>query len=94
MAVVLLLAVLVLVAWLVTRSVRARAFRRAAVSTTAEITDIRWKTVGPLPERDRLAFPTLPEIGDRVPVLYLPENPGRARVENHASPSSGSTSGT
>ncbi len=59
MAIVLVLAVLALVAWLVTRSVRARAFRRAAVSTTAEITDIRWKSVGPLPERDRLAFPML-----------------------------------
>ena len=104
-----------LAAWLVVRASRNRAFRRAAVSTVAEITDIRWKTVGPLPDRDRLAFPMLrftlpdgsvyetrsevatpelPEIGDRVEILYLPESPGRARVESQASPSSGSTSGT
>jgi hypothetical protein len=100
MAFVLILALLALVAWLVVRAARNRAFHRAAVSTTAVVTDIRWKTVGPLPDRDRLAFPmlrftlpdgsvyetrsevatpALPEIGDQVEILYLPDSPGRAR---------------
>jgi len=85
------------------RSVANRAFRRAAVRTEAEITEIRWKDVGPLPDRDRLAFPMLRftladgsvyetrseqptrrlpgDVGDRVGILYLPDEPGRARVE-------------
>ena len=102
--------------WMWIRRSRAdRAFRGAAAHAEAEITDIRWKTVGPLPDRDRLAYPllrfTLPdgsvyesrseaptsgprEVGDRVEVLYLPDDPSRVRVESHASPSTGSTSGT
>jgi hypothetical protein len=110
-ALVVLLVVLV-VASLVIRKVRAdRAFDAAAVRAEAEITDIRWKTVGPLPERDRLAFPllrfTLPdgslmetrsevaatgprEVGERVEILYLPENPSRARLDSQASPDTGS----
>jgi hypothetical protein len=107
-------ALLLLVAWLIARAARDRAFARAAASATAEVTDVRWKTVGPLPERDRLAYPLLryalpdgsvfearsevaapaAEVGDHVPVLYLPENPSRVRVDSQASPSSGSTSGT
>ena len=97
-----LLLVILVVAWLTIRKFRAgRAFEAAAVRTEGEITDIRWKTVGPLPDRDRLGFPlvrfTLPdgsvietrsevaadgpqELGDRVPILYLPDQPGRARV--------------
>jgi Protein of unknown function (DUF3592) len=98
-------ALLLLVAWLITRAARHRAFRGAAAAAEAEITDIRWKTVGPLPERDRLAYPLLrfalpdgsvyvarselaaagAEIGDHVPVLYLPENPSRVRVDSQAS---------
>jgi Protein of unknown function (DUF3592) len=94
------IALLLLAAWLITRAARDRAFRSAAAPAEAEITDIRWKTVGPLPERDRLAYPLLrfalpdgsvyearsevaapaAEVGDRVPVLYLPENPSRVRV--------------
>jgi hypothetical protein len=34
------------------------------------------------------------EIGDRVEILYLPDDPSRVRVDSHASPSTGSTSGT
>jgi hypothetical protein len=54
-AVVLLVLVLV---WLAVRRVRrARAFDLAAVRTDGEITDIRWKTVGPRADRDRLGVP-------------------------------------
>ena len=90
-----------LVAWLVVRAWRDRAFRRAAVPAEAEVTDVRWKTVGPLPERDRLAYPLLRfalpdgslieartraaaaplEVGDRVAILYLPDDPSRVRVD-------------
>jgi hypothetical protein len=96
-------AILIAVGFAIQRRLANRAFARAAVQTEAEITEIRWKDVGPLPERDRLAFPMLRfmlpdgslyetrserptrqlagEIGDRVPILYLPEEPGRARVQ-------------
>jgi hypothetical protein len=97
------LAVALLLVWLATRRARARsaAFRAGAAHTQAEITDIRWKTVGPLPDRDRLAYPMLRfalpdgslietrsevatapacEVGDRVEILYLPDEPRRARV--------------
>jgi hypothetical protein len=102
MAALALLLVILVIAWLTIRKVRAgRAFHAAGVRTEAEITDIRWKTVGPLPDRDRLTFPlvrfTLPdgsvietrsevaadgpqEVGDRVPIMYLPDQPGRARI--------------
>ena len=112
----LLLVALLVLATLAVRRARAdRAFRRAAAPAEAEITDIRWKTVGPLPERDRLAYPLLRfalpdgsvyetrsevggasrlEVGDRVGVLYLPDDPSRVRVDSQASPSTGSTSGT
>jgi hypothetical protein len=98
------IAALLVVAWLVTRAIRAnRAFHAAAVRAEDEITDIRWKVVGPLPDRDRLAVPllrfTLPdgslietrsdvaaagphEVGERVEILYLPERPGRARLND------------
>ena len=111
----LLIVALLVFATLAVRRARAdRAFHRAAAPAEAEITDVRWKTVGPLPERDRLAFPLLRfalpdgsvyearteaggppvEVGDRVGVLYLPEDPSRVRVDSQASPSTGSTSGT
>jgi hypothetical protein len=103
----LLIAVFAVVAVVAVRRARAdRAFRGAAVPGEAEVTDVRWKTVGPLPERDRLAYPLLrfalpdgsvyearsevaapaAEVGDHVPVLYLPENPSRVRVDSQASP--------
>jgi len=110
------LAVTLVLVWLATRRARARhaAFRARAVHAQAEITDIRWKTVGPLPERDRLAYPLLrfalpdgsiyetrsevaapaAEVGDRVGVLYLPDDPSSVRVDSQASPSTGTTSGT
>ena len=110
------LAVALVLVWVATRRARARhaAFREGAVHTQAVITDIRWKTVGPLPERDRLAYPLLRfalpdgsvyeartevggppvEVGDRVGVLYLPDDPSRVRVDSQASPSTRSTSGT
>jgi hypothetical protein len=43
------------VGFAILRRVANRAFARAAVQIEAEITEIRWKDVGPLPERDRLA---------------------------------------
>jgi hypothetical protein len=53
------LAVTLVLVWLATRRARARdaAFQARAVHTQAEITDIRWKTVGPLPEHDRRPEP-------------------------------------
>jgi hypothetical protein len=108
------IALFLLLAWLAIRG-RRDAFQVGAVHTQAEITDIRWKTVGPLPDRDRVAYPllrfSLPdgsvfetrseapaagpyEVGDRVGVLYLPDDPRRVRVDSQASPSTGSTSGT
>ena len=104
-AVVLLVAVaLVVLAVVAARRTRTdRAFRRVAVAAEGEVTDIRWKTVGPLPERDRLAYPllrfalpdgsliecrsevatTAVEVGDRVGILYLPDEPSRVRVDGH-----------
>jgi hypothetical protein len=38
---------------------RDRAFERAAARTGAEITDLRFKRVGPLDERDTIAYPLL-----------------------------------
>jgi hypothetical protein len=111
----LLIVALVVIATVAARRARAnRSFLRAAVPAEAEITDVRWKTVGPLPERDRLAYPLLRfalpdgsfyearsevggppvEVGERVGVLYLPDDPSRVRVDSQASPSTGSTSGT
>ena len=59
-AAVVLVAVILVVVWLVVRDRNAtRAFLQAAAPAQAEITDIRWKTVGPLPDRDRLAYPLL-----------------------------------
>ena len=56
----LLIVVLVVFAFVAVRRSRAdRAFRGAAVPGEAEVTDIRWKMVGPLPDRDRLAYPLL-----------------------------------
>ena len=103
LAALIILAILIAVGFAIQRRVANRAFARAAVQTEAEITEIRWKAVGPLPERDRLAFPMLrftladgsvyetrserptrqleAEIGDRVGILYLPDEPGRARVD-------------
>jgi hypothetical protein len=100
---VIILAILIAIGWAIYRSLANRAFRRAAVRTEAEITEIRWKDVGPLPERDRLAVPmvrfTLPDgsvyetrserhtrrlpgdVGDRVPILYLRDEPGRVRID-------------
>jgi Protein of unknown function (DUF3592) len=109
-----IVAIVALVWVTVARRRAARAFHSAAVPAEAEVTDIRWKTVGPLPDRDRLAFPLLrfalpdgsvyearsevaapaAEVGDRVGVLYLPDDPSRVRVDSQASPSTGSTSGT
>jgi hypothetical protein len=99
LGILVVLAIVIAVGFAVQRRVADRAFARAALQTEAEITEIRWKDVGPLPERDRLAFPmlrfTLPDgsvyearserhwpgdVGDRVEVLYLPEEPGRVRV--------------
>jgi hypothetical protein len=98
----LILAIVVLV-WLTVARRRAdRRFLGAAVPAEAEVTDVRWKTVGPLPERDRLAYPLLRfalpdgsliearsqateqpfEVGDRVSVLYLPDDPSRVRVDS------------
>ena len=108
MAAVALLLIVAIVVFAVVAARRARAdraFRAAAAPGEAEVTDIRWKTVGPLPDRDRLAYPLLrfalpdgsvyearsevaapvAEVGDHVPVLYLPENPSRVRVDSHAS---------
>lgn len=103
LGVLIILALLVAIGVAIYRSVANRAFARAAVATEAEITEIRWKDVGPLPDRDRLAFPmlrfTLPDgslyetrserptrglqgdVGDRVGILYLPDEPARARVQ-------------
>src|SRR5262245_8918298 len=113
-ALVLIVALAIFAVVAVRRRRSDRAFLGAAVPAEAEVTDVRWKTVGPLPERDRLAYPLLrfalpdgsliearsqvsapaAEVGDRVSVLYLPDDPSRVRVDSHASPSSGSTSGT
>ena len=104
MAAVALLLIVAIVVFAVVAARRARAdraFRGAAVPGEAEVTDIRWKTVGPLPDRDRLAYPllrfalpdgslietrsevatTAAEVGDRVAVLYLPDDPSRVRVD-------------
>jgi hypothetical protein len=99
--VLLLILALVVLAVLAVRKRNAdRAFHSAAATAEAEVTDVRWKTVGPLPERDRLAYPLLrfalpdgsvietrsevatteAEVGDRVAVLYLPDEPGRVRI--------------
>jgi hypothetical protein len=99
----LLIVAIIAVVWVTVARRRAdRAFHRAAVPAEAEVTDIRWKTVGPLPERDRLAYPMLrfalpdgsfyetrsevaapaAEVGDRVGILYLPDEPSRVRVDS------------
>jgi hypothetical protein len=93
-----------LFAWYGFRNVRATgAFRRAALRTEAEITDVRWEWVGAMGDRDQVAFPvlkfTLPDgrivetkaeygtnwppgkAGDRVTVIYHPDDPTRARIE-------------
>jgi hypothetical protein len=95
-----ILAILIAAGVAIYRVAANRAFHRAAVPGEAEITDIRWKTVGPLPERDRLGYPMLRftladgsvfetrserhaegDVGDRVDILYLPDQPSRARVK-------------
>ena len=100
-ALLLILALAVLAVVTIRRTRADRAFRDAAATAEAEVTDVRWKTVGPLPERDRLAYPllrfalpdgslietrsevatTAAEVGDRVAVLYLPDDPSRVRVD-------------
>jgi hypothetical protein len=56
----LLILAIVVLAWVTIARRRAnRAFLGAAVPAEAEVTDVRWRTVGPLPERDRLAYPLL-----------------------------------
>jgi hypothetical protein len=99
-ALLLIVAIVVFAVVAARRSRADRAFRDAAVPGEAEITDVRWKTVGPLPDRDRLAYPLLrfalpdgsliearsevaapaAEVGDRVGILYLPDEPSRVRV--------------
>jgi hypothetical protein len=100
---VLIAAILLVAGLAIHRGARNRAFHRAAVRGEAEITEIRWKTVGPVPDRDRLAVPMLRftladgsmyearseavsrrppgEIGDRVGILYLPDQPSRVRLD-------------
>ena len=105
-ALVVIVALVVLAVVAIRKRNADRAFLSAAVPAEAEVTDVRWKTVGPLPERDRLAYPllrfalpdgslietrsevatTAAEVGDRVGILYLPDEPSRVRVD--------STSGT
>jgi hypothetical protein len=65
-AVVLLpLAAILVLAWLAIRRRAAKAFERAAVRGEGVITDVRDKRVGPLDDRDVLAYPlvriTLPD---------------------------------
>jgi hypothetical protein len=101
MAAFALLVLIVVVAAVLISRVRAnRAFEAAAVRGEGVITDVRHRRVGPLDDRDVLAYPlvrlTLPdgttvenwterpadhgEVGDRVAVLYLPDEPSRIRL--------------
>jgi hypothetical protein len=98
-ALALLLLIVVVAVVLIRRSRRDRAFEQAAVRADAVITDVRYRRVGPLDDRDVLAYPlvrlSLPdgttyenwaerpadgEVGERVEVLYLPDEPGRIRI--------------